>query len=230
MRRAPTSRPVLDQEGIKCSWLLVAWVMLGCAVAFSTRGLTSAEEGCQPVATNRPAGVDLRPSEVSHEGHFEFSETFDPNTYERREYVKRPGDKEPVFYYKHGRSIAPTMGHHRRLVLINDYSATKACNVIIADIETHKNWNIDSFAMEMYRKNANPDQGLLIVPEAYAFSPNDEEVLIGMDLIYVSAPTGELVRQVRKTYKRWWYVVNSSSGRVLHEYRTNQPPPCWWVN
>lgn len=176
----------------------------------------------------RPTGVYLVPSRPSREGQVVFSEKIDSNL-ERSDYVKRPGDDQFILFYRHGRSIGPTLGHHRQLVLINDYAATQGCNVVIADLNTRKNWNIDSAATERYRTTANPDARLVIVPEAYGFSPSDREVLIGMDLVYISVPTAELADEVGRTYARCWYVVDSSSGRVLHEYRTNQPPSCWWI-
>lgn len=199
------------------------------AMALWPRSFAFAKEGCQPVHTNRACGVYLRASAPTYEGKFKFTEKFDQRTYERWDFVERPSDNQPVLFYHHGRSIAPTMGHQGRFVLINDYSATKACEVVIADLESHKKWNIDTQAVQMYQSNAKPDGGLIIIPEAYGLSPDDQEVLIGMDLIYVSVPTGELEGELHKTYKRWWYVVDSSGGRVLHEYRITQPPPCWWV-
>jgi hypothetical protein len=30
------------------------------------------------------------------------------------------------------------------------------------------------------------------------------------------------------TYKDWWYSVNSQTGRVLREFRTNRIPQKWW--
>jgi hypothetical protein len=209
--------------------LLMTWIMLASGVALSKPVFNSAERGCEPVTPGQPAGAYLRPSEPTRQRQFLFSEKFDPNTYERKVYVKRPNDKAPVLFYVHGRDIAPTIGHHERLVVINDYFATKGCRVMIADLKTHKSWNIDSRAMESYTRNAKPDPHLIIIPEAYGFSPCDREVLIGMDLIYVSGPTAGLAGELGKTYKRRWYVVDSARGHILHEYRTNTPPPCWWV-
>lgn len=100
---------------------------------------------------------------------------------------------------------------------------------MISDLKSRKWWNVSSRAVRAYGQGAKPDPRLVIIPQGYGISPSDRKVLIGMDLIYISVPSAELASKVSETYHRWWYVVASSSGRILHVYRKNKPPSCWWA-
>jgi hypothetical protein len=103
---------------------------------------------------------------------------------------------------------------------------------MIADLALHKTRQVDHPATEMYRRGARPDNRLIITPQAYAFSPDDKQVLINMELIYISVPAepSALAERLNRSYKNWWYVVDSTSGRVLREYRTSKTPTRWWVS
>jgi hypothetical protein len=205
------------------------WLILAVFVRLPTATLTAGKKACRPIKPGRRVGAYLRSSEPTRRGKFEFFEKFNPKTYERKDYIEGPGLKKPVLYYIHNRGISPSIGRRGRLVLINDYFATEGCKVMVSDLKTHKWWNISSRAVQAYNRNANPYPGLVIVPEGYGFSPSDRRVLIGMDLIYTDVPTAEHASRAGRTFKRYWYVVTSSSGRILHEYRTSKPPACWWV-
>ena len=147
-----------------------------------------------------------------------------------RAYVRRHNDRKWIPFYVRERYLLVTLGHRRRLVLINDCPATKTCKVMIADLALHKSRQIDQPAIEKYRRDARPDNRLITIPQAYAFSPGDKQVLINMELIYISVPTepSESVERLNKSYKNWWYVVDSKSGRVLREYCTSRMPKRWW--
>jgi hypothetical protein len=69
---------------------------------------------------------------------------------------------------------------------------------------------------------------LWIVPEAYEFSPDDRKVLMRMVGDDVSAATAQESIEASRTYKDWWYSLNSQTGRVLREFRTNRIPQKWW--
>jgi hypothetical protein len=148
-----------------------------------------------------------------------------------RAYIRRDRDRTWLPFYVRERYLLVTLGNRRRLVLINDCPATKFCRVVIADLASHKSRQIDQAAIEMYRRKARPDSRLILVPKAYAFSPGDKQVLINMELIYISVPTEprQLVEKLKRSYKNWWYVADSKNGRILHEYRTSKIPERWWA-
>jgi hypothetical protein len=101
---------------------------------------------------------------------------------------------------------------------------------MVVNLASRKSWQIDRSAARTYLQNAAPDKHLILIPQAYAFSPNDSKVLINMELIYVSAPAEQrqLVDRLGMSYRNWWYVVDSVSGRVLREYRTSRLSRSWW--
>jgi hypothetical protein len=143
-------------------------------------------------------------------------------------FIRRDFDKEPIQFYAHHRGISVILGHREQLVLINDYFATKSGRVMVVNLNSGVNAEIDRRALAMYRRQVKPDQRLWIVPEAYEFSPDDKQVLMRMVEEDVSAATAQESIEASKTYKDWWYSVNSQTGRVIREYRTNRIPKKWW--
>jgi hypothetical protein len=143
-------------------------------------------------------------------------------------FIRRDFDKTPIRFYVHHRSIDVTMGHRKQLVLINDDLATKSAIVVVANLNSRLNKEIDRRAVSTYRRHAKPDRRLWIVPEAYEFSPNDHQVLMKMVMEYVSVATKEEAVAAARTYKEWWYSVDSQTGRVIREYRTRRIPKTWW--
>ena len=183
----------------------------------------------QATAQRIPSLVGLRPGEELRLRDARFTESFDSSTYVRTDFIQRRRDRKPVPFFTHQRGISVTLAHAQRFVLINDYFATKGCRVMVADLQTHRDWQIDQAAAQMYRQAAAPDDRLIIVPEAYSFSPDDTKVLIGMDLVDLSVATAQEAAQVSNLYKKWWFVVDTSSGRVLREYRTVEIPKRWYL-
>ena len=149
----------------------------------------------------------------------------------RREYIRRAEDKRWIPFYTRERYVLVTLGHRRNLVLVNDCPATKFCKVIVVNLFSGENKQIDTSATKTYQRNASPDERLIIIPQAYAFSPDDRKVLINLELIYISVPAEqrELANRLNSSYKNWRYVVDSANGRVLREYRTSTLPRKWWI-
>ena len=143
-------------------------------------------------------------------------------------YLKRDGDQEPILFYIHHRQIVVTLGHRRRLVLINDWEATKSGKVAVANLSLGTTKQIDRQALSMYRRGVSPDRRLWIVPEAYEFSPDDRQVLIKIVKEDVGAATAEESRLVSKTYRERWYAVDSKNGKVVREFQTAKVPGKWW--
>ena len=143
------------------------------------------------------------------------------------DYIKRDFDKKPIQFYMHHRGIGVTLGHRKRMVLINDYFSSKLVQVVVANLNSGLNKEIDRQALVMYRRHVRPDHRLWIVPEAYEFSPDDRKVLIRMVLGSISAATESEATGAMRSYKDWWYSVDSQTGRVIREYRTNKIPRKW---
>ena len=153
----------------------------------------------------------------------------EPSTNTRNVYIQRREDEEPIPIYAHERSIEATLGHHGRAVLINDYFATKTCKVVVADIDSKKNWRIDEEAYRLYSQTA-PKEWLPhhVIPEAIGFSPDDEMVLIAMKSGYV-ASSAEEAGQFGRSFQLWSYVVDSTNGALLNIYKTDGiVPQDWW--
>jgi hypothetical protein len=144
------------------------------------------------------------------------------------DFLKRDSDKEPIGFYAHHRVVEVTLGHREQLVLINDFEATKSAKVVVANLASGIQKQIDKRALAMYRRHVRPDHRLWISAEAYEFSANDRQVLIKMVLEDVGAATVEESIAASRTYREWWYAVDSQSGRVICEFRAKQFPARWW--
>ena len=143
-------------------------------------------------------------------------------------FVKRANDKAPTQFYMHHRAILVTLGHRKQLVLINDWEASKSGTVLVANLNSGVNTKIDRQARLMYQRHVKPDHRLWIVPQAFEFSPDDRKVLLRMVEEDVSAANQQDSIKASRTYRDWWYSVNSQTGRVSREYRANKIPNKWW--
>lgn len=188
---------------------------------------------CQPSLnlrqTNSSAWVSFHKETTVVRNGYKIVQRFDPSTYVRSVYVQRKSDKQPILFYTHKRRIEATLGHQGKLVLINDYFATKASKVVVADIASGNNWQIDEKTCEQHMRTA-PKQWLPdhTIPKAIAFSPDDKTVLIAMKSAYVPSSSEE-AGQFGKRFKLWSYVVDATDGTVLHAYQTNGiVPQNWW--
>jgi hypothetical protein len=159
---------------------------------------------------------------------YEVRETFDPKTTARKDFIKRNTDLQPILFYTHERGIEMTLGHQRRLVLINDYFASKACQVIVVDLESGNRRRIDEAVVKTYYRHFVRDKRVYMAAQAYGFSPDDKKILIGMVLDYTFAHSREEADLLSKLTPKAWYIVESSNGRVLREFRENDPPERWW--
>ena len=151
-----------------------------------------------------------------------------PSTQVRSVYVQREMDQNPILFYTHQRRIEALLGHQGKLVLINDYFATKACKIIVVEIDSRTNRRIDSQARRLYL-NTTPKQWFPnhAIPKAIAFSPDDKMVLIAMKSTHM-ADSSEHADQFDKTFERWSYVVDSLDGTVIRVFQTNGTIPRYW--
>jgi len=165
--------------------------------------------------------------DVAHTAGYEFTESFNPETYERIAYVKIPGQSEPKAFYKYGRGITVALGHTRQIVLINDEYTTKLMRVVVANLADEETVDVSSQAMEKYQRDVKPDPRLIVNPEGYALSSDDRRALIRIDLTYLSVPTYEEAGEVKKLFQPRWYVVDTATGQILRTFSGHNPPSAW---
>jgi hypothetical protein len=164
----------------------------------------------------------------------------------RKDYIRLSAESGLIFFYQHGRGIEPILGHFKQLILVNDQPAHLSNEVHMVDLKNRKNWRIDGEVLTRYSSlylkefkslpqkiqktyvrdlQKNYDSlGLTILPIAKGFSPDDSQALIQMTLCMVTDPT-----DINK-FKNRSYVVNSKSGKILIEYKTDKIPDHWWVD
>lgn len=162
-------------------------------------------------------------------GPYRFTQKYDPAAFEGQIYIQRKADEKPRLIFEDQRGLELLMGHRGVLALINCVQSTKDGKVYVADTNTGKNWRIDEQALRMFLQNSGADPSLIVVAEGDALSADDRQALLSMDLIYISVSTAEEAEQKGKTFKEWRYAVSTSTGQVLHEFRTSSVPKEWLV-
>jgi len=159
---------------------------------------------------------------------YEFTETFDPDTLVRVDYIKRRDDSARIPFYIHGRGIGVALGHTREVVLINDELTAKVQRVTVADLRNHIITDVSLEAGRLYEADVRPDPRLDVNPKGYALSPDDRVVLVQMVLTYVGVDSAKLADEVGSKFKPRWYAVDTSTGRVLRGFKGKGPPQRWY--
>jgi len=131
--------------------------------------------------------------------------------------VRSPRTKKLALCYSYGnRFIDLKLGHKRRLVLIVERSA-KGGMTAVADIDTGKSWRVDAEADRQYEQNAKPDPQSVWYLQGRELAPDDSRILLRAVCELTS--TEPLI---------WCYSVETKTGKVLREFRAENPPKEWW--
>jgi phosphotransferase family enzyme len=132
-----------------CCAALICASLLNCQVSFA-----------QAVRRKDVTWVSPRAVPLRLNG-YEVKAVTEPNS-ARRAYIRRDTDSKWIRCYTGERYLLMTLGNRRRVVLINDCPATKFCKVMIADLASHESRQIDQPAIEMYQRDARPDNRLIV--------------------------------------------------------------------
>lgn len=184
------------------------------------------EEG-EPVTYESwlPADLDVADIDTWKATNCRFFRILTTNN-ERFEYVQRLSDEKPILFYQHERAISPVLGNLGRLMLVDDMPATKTSNVYMIDLKTGKKWSIDNDVYNLTNQKLDTNTFLVFANPA-GFSPDDSKILIRMPIGYVM-PEGEKEGEIMRKYGRPVYVVDSETGKILHEYDQENVPEKWW--
>ncbi len=168
-------------------------------------------------------------SETVQYGPYRLTQKYDEKAFAGQIYIQSENDNESRLIFTNQRALELLIGDRGELALINYTAATKDFEVYVANIRTGKSWRIDAQALRMYSRDSGADPSLVIVASGEAVSPDDQEALLVMNLIYISVSTREQAEQKGKAFKKWWYAVSTATGQVLREYRTPSVPHVWWI-
>ena len=165
--------------------------------------------------------------ETVERGPYRMTQQYDPDNLVGRIFIQREKDAEPRLIFTNQRGVEFLIGHRGELALINSMQSTKGYEVYVTNFGTGESRRIDEQALRMFSHNSGADPSLLNVAAGEALSPDDQEALLAIKLIYISVSTREEAGRAGKTFKKWWYAVSTSTGQVLHEYRTISVPAEW---
>jgi hypothetical protein len=150
-------------------------------------------------------------------------------SYLNRYEILKQENKKPVLFYKHNRVIDIITSHLGRLLLINDFPASKASDILILDLKTMKKWDIGHEAAERYCKEINT-KDYMTEPHPIAFSPDDQEVLMQMKVEWSMYANPKKNEEFERTYSNWSYVVSAKTGKIQREIRNKTIPENWWID
>jgi hypothetical protein len=186
------------------------------------------EEG-EPVVyeTWLPKTIEVAEVETKKTAHCRYFKIITTN-YQHFEYVQRDSDKNPILFYKHERAIEPILGNFGKLMLVDDFPATKSSNVYVIDLKTGKKWSIDTdiYSLTNHKLDTN---NFMVFAQPIGFSPDDSKVLIKMPIGYLMSMDKEQQDAVIKKYGSPSYVVDSKTGKILHEYDQENLSEKWWL-
>ncbi len=165
--------------------------------------------------------------ETVERGPYRITQQYDRDNLVGRIFIQREKDAEPRLIFTNQRGVEFLIGHRGELALINSTQSTKDYEVYVTNFGTGESRRIDEQALRMFSHNSGADPSLLIVAAGEALSPDDQEALLAIKLIYISVSTREEADRAGKTFKKWWYAVSTSTGQVLHEYRATSVPAEW---
>jgi hypothetical protein len=135
-------------------------------------------------------------------------------------FVMRKKDPGPIFYYHHCRRMLSTLSKSGRLLLIHDFNCTDCLDVYVLDLETMKRCDIRRIVDGVFRKYAK----YFTHASMAELSPDERRIMISVSSIVSDRERQENggVEIVRT------YVLDSHSGKILHEYANRDFPEKWW--
>lgn len=198
---------------------------VACGFSFVAIGLDAS--GQNLLHTARPwIGFDSHETTSQVAGSYRLVQTPDGRSDATEVYVQKNTERpHPIFTNQ--RYVEFLIGHRGEQALINYYVSSKAFEVYAASLASGGHWRVDEKALQAFSRNSGADPSLIIVAAGEALSPDDREILLSINLVYISVSTPEEADQKFKTFKKWWYAVSTSTGQVVHEYRMAAVPPDW---
>lgn len=165
----------------------------------------------------------MTPGQVFHLDGFEFTGTFDQETYERHDYIQGPDEPRPREFYHHGRGIRVAFSHHHQFLLVDDNYTTKLSKLMVVDLNSFKETDVSSAAVATNRYETKIGQRNFVNPRAIGLSLNDRKLLLAVELTYIDASTAEEAAKVSVLFPPQQYVVDTRSGRV-EGFKTGKAP------
>lgn len=179
-----------------------------------------------PTAITTPSNqwVEPDPNKVVLSAGCKVTESFNSVSFERDDYVQCPGFAKPHRFYRHHRVIGALISGNHDFVLVNDDYATKSSRVVLVDLVARRERTISAVPMRAYKRDVPPDPRIIVQPEGYRFSDDDKFVLmmIGPTSYSVSSRAGQ--KRLEREAQTRWYMVSTSEGNVVRQYRGSQPP------
>ncbi len=167
------------------------------------------------------------PGLALHVDGYELSETFDPATFERRDYIRAPKEKQPRQFYSHHRAIGVALVAACNTLFVEDGYTTKLTKLVAVDLANLKQTDVGSEAVKAYRHQMNAAPGIFINPRGVAVSPDCKRLLVAVDLTYDGATASEAEAESQRFPTRW-YTVDVKSDIVDVIWKDSKAPQAWY--
>jgi hypothetical protein len=174
------------------------------------------------------AFLAMEPVQVLHIDGLELTETFDPGTFERRDYVRGPQEARAREFYRHGRGISVTLSPDHKFLLVDDNYTTKLSKLVIVDLASLKQTDVSSDAVASYRRDTNMGQRNFANARALSLSPIGDKLLVEVRVTYLDASTAEEAAKESALYPPRQYVVDVASGKVRETFVSGFAPEHWY--
>jgi len=170
----------------------------------------------------------MEPVQALHIDGFELTETFDPATFERHDYIRGPQESRPREFYHHSRGISVALSPDHKFLFVDDNYTTKLSKLVIVDLTSLKQTDVSSDAVATYRREANMGRRDFANARALSLSPAGDKLLVEVRVTYLDASTAEEATKESALYPPRQYVVNVGSGKVGESLMSGVAPEHWY--
>lgn len=156
----------------------------------------------------------LAPSSVLHIDGYELHETYDPETSERRDFIRVPGQSKAHQFYQHSRGIDVALVPACQSLLVEDDYTTKLSKLVMINLQSWVQKQISEAAVERYHEELKVEPSTFVNARAVEISADCNCVLLAVELTYASVASPERAQEANKLYPTRWYTVNVKDGAL----------------
>ncbi len=160
-------------------------------------------------------------------GGIGLTETFDPATYERRDYIQSPLNSPPREFYLHHRGIAVAVVPACHVLIVEDDYTTKLSKLVAVNLPSLAPTGVSEDAVSQYRIDVGAGPDIFVNAQAFAISRDCAQALVSVALTSASAATPEEAAAAATRYPTRWYVVSLSTGKMTHSFPLGPRPANW---
>lgn len=175
--------------------------------------------------------VDLKGCELYSSRHEDATWYSIQSPETRYEFVQVSENQSPILYYEHHRGIEHHLSHNRKVVVIEDFQARCSFELVTFELSSRTaHRQMDAALIEDYEKTPGHHVGDIVNGARLNGCPHAEFVEFSADDRQIMASIEKKVPLEGQEggKNRWFYVLESESGKIVRRFEAATPPWRWW--